>query len=111
MFRPALQALIVVAIAGCAAACDRTTPGNRPKLVILVSSQTTLGGMPAGLVYPNMKKWSGDHGGYDAATTPGVLISNEPLTAAAASIVDIAPTVLKFFGVTIPSTLDGKPLF
>jgi predicted AlkP superfamily phosphohydrolase/phosphomutase len=76
-----------------------------------VSSQTTLGGMPAGLVYPNMKKWSGDHGGYDAATTAGVLISNKPLTAASASIVDIAPTVLKFFGVTIPSTLDGKPLF
>jgi predicted AlkP superfamily phosphohydrolase/phosphomutase len=76
-----------------------------------VSSQTTLGGMPAGLVYPNMKKWSGDHGGYDAAATAGVLISNRPLAGASASIVDIAPTVLKFFGVTIPSSIDGKPLF
>ena len=76
-----------------------------------VSWQTTLGGTPAGLVYPNMKKWSGDHGGYDVATTAGVLISNKPLSGASASIIDIAPTVLKFFGVTIPSTIDGKPLF
>ena len=76
-----------------------------------VSAQTTLGGTPAGIVYPNMKKWSGDHGGYDVATTAGVLISNKPLTGASASILDIAPTVLKFFGVTIPSTIDGKPLF
>ena len=27
-----------------------------------VSWQSTLGGSPPGLVYPNMKKWSGDHG-------------------------------------------------
>ena len=44
-----------------------------------VSWQTTLGGSPPGIVYPNMKKWSGDHGGYDFATTAGVLISNRPL--------------------------------
>ena len=36
-----------------------------------VSWQTTLGGSPQGIVYPNMKKWSGDHGGYDFATTVG----------------------------------------
>ena len=44
-----------------------------------VSWQTTLGGSPPGIVYPNMKKWSGDHGGYDFADTAGVLISNRPL--------------------------------
>ena len=58
-----------------------------------------------------MKKWSGDHGGYDFATTAGVLISNRPLTGTTASIVDLAPTILKFFGVPIPSEIDGKPLF
>jgi len=76
-----------------------------------VSWQTTLGGSPQGIVYPNMKKWSGDHGGYDFATTAGVLISNKPLTRSSASIVDVAPTVLKFFGVTIPAEIDGTPLF
>jgi predicted AlkP superfamily phosphohydrolase/phosphomutase len=75
-----------------------------------VSWQTALGGSPQGIVYPNMKKWSGDHGGYDFATTAGVLISNQPVAAASPSIVDIAPTVLKFFGVQIPGSIDGKPL-
>jgi predicted AlkP superfamily phosphohydrolase/phosphomutase len=75
-----------------------------------VSWQTTLGGSPKGIVYPNMKKWSGDHGGYDFATTAGVLIANRPLSAQPASIIDIAPTVLKVFGVQIPTTVDGKPL-
>jgi predicted AlkP superfamily phosphohydrolase/phosphomutase len=76
-----------------------------------VSWQTTLGGTPQGIVYPNMKKWSGDHGGYDFATTAGVLISNRPVNSQAPSIMDIAPTVLKFFGVPIPGEIDGKPLF
>jgi predicted AlkP superfamily phosphohydrolase/phosphomutase len=76
-----------------------------------VSWQTTLGGSPQGIVYPNMKKWSGDHGGYDFATTAGVLVSNAPIGADAPSIMDIAPTVLTFFGIQPSSDLDGKPLF
>ena len=76
-----------------------------------VSWQTTLGGSPEGLVYPNMKKWSADHGGYDPATTAGVLISNRRLSTATPSIMDIAPTVLKYFGVEVPADLDGKPVF
>jgi predicted AlkP superfamily phosphohydrolase/phosphomutase len=76
-----------------------------------VSWQTTLGGSPQGIVYPNMKKWSGDHGGYDFATTAGVLITNRPVHSTEPSIMDIAPTVLKFFGVPVPGEIDGKPLF
>ena len=79
-----------------------------------VSWQTTLGGSPQGIVYPNMKKWSGDHGGYDFATTAGVLISNRPIVrrgSEGASIMDIAPTVLKYFGLPIPGDIDGKPLY
>ena len=76
-----------------------------------VSWQTTLGGAPPGVVYPNMKKWSGDHGGYDYRTTAGVLISNRPVVRQGVSIMDIAPTVLKYFGVQIPGDIDGQPLF
>jgi predicted AlkP superfamily phosphohydrolase/phosphomutase len=78
-----------------------------------VSWQTTLGGSPQGIVYPNMKKWSGDHGGYDYATTAGVLISNRPIVrqGSGPSIMDVAPTVLKYFGIPIPGDIDGKPLF
>ena len=76
-----------------------------------VSWQTTLGGSPEGLVYPNMKKWSADHGGYDPATTAGVLIANRRLSTSTPSIMDIAPTVLKYFGVQVPADIDGKPVF
>jgi len=77
-----------------------------------VSWQSTLGGSPPGLVYPNMKKWSGDHGSYDYKTTPGTLLSSRPLTGGGAmQIIDIAPTVLKYFGVPIPSDIDGRSLF
>jgi predicted AlkP superfamily phosphohydrolase/phosphomutase len=76
-----------------------------------VSWQTTLGGSPEGLVYPNMKKWSADHGGYDFAATAGVLIINRKLASPTPSIMDIAPTVLKYFGLQIPSSIDGKAIF
>jgi predicted AlkP superfamily phosphohydrolase/phosphomutase len=76
-----------------------------------VSWQTTLGGSPEGLVYPNMKKWSADHGGYDQATTAGVLIANRRLSTNTPSIMDIAPTVLNYFGVQVPTDIDGKPVF
>ncbi len=76
-----------------------------------VSWQTSLGGSPPGIVYPNMKKWSGDHGSYDYKQTSGTLISSRPINGAHPDIMDIAPTVLKYFGVPIPSDIDGKPIF
>jgi predicted AlkP superfamily phosphohydrolase/phosphomutase len=77
-----------------------------------VSWQTAQGGTPKGIVYKNMQKWSGDHGGFDYLTTSGVLITNRRLTATdKPSIIDIAPTVLQHFGVEIPKAIDGKPLY
>jgi predicted AlkP superfamily phosphohydrolase/phosphomutase len=76
-----------------------------------ISWQSSLGGSPPGLVYPNMKKWSGDHGSFDYKQTAGVLISSRVLPEANADIMDIAPTVLKYFGVPIPSDIDGKSIF
>src|SRR3954452_23985185 len=67
-----------------------------------VSWETALGGSPAGIVYPNMKKWSGDHGGYDYKETSGVLVSTRPIAKPAPSILDVAPTVLKYFGLAVP---------
>jgi predicted AlkP superfamily phosphohydrolase/phosphomutase len=76
-----------------------------------VSWQTTLGGSPPGLVYKNDRKWSGDHGGYDYKLTSGILISSLPINTKTPSIKDIAPSVLRYFGVGIPAEIDGKPLF
>ena len=64
-----------------------------------VSWQATLGGSPPGIMYPNMKKWSGDHGAFDYKQTPGTLIASRPVARGDASIMDIAPTVLRYFGV------------
>jgi predicted AlkP superfamily phosphohydrolase/phosphomutase len=77
-----------------------------------VSWQSTLGGSPPGIVYPNMKKWSGDHGSFDYKSTAGILISSRAVAASMnPQIIDIAPTVLKYFGVPIPADMDGRPLF
>jgi len=76
-----------------------------------VSWQTALGGTPAGIVYPNMKKWSADHGSFDRDITAGVLISSRRLPKARYDIMDIAPTVLKYFNVPIPADIDGTPIF
>jgi predicted AlkP superfamily phosphohydrolase/phosphomutase len=75
------------------------------------SWQTALGGTPPQLIEPNLKKWSGDHGSFDYAITPGVLFSSVKLSTAEPRIIDIAPTVLKLFGLPIPQDIDGKPLF
>ena len=76
-----------------------------------VSWQTALGGAPPGIVYPNLTKWSGDHGSFDHATTAGIVISNRPLSTDRPGIIDIAPTVLAFFGVPAPAGLDGRSIY
>ena len=63
------------------------------------------------VIEPNMKKWSGDHGSSDYKDTAGILITNRKPTAGPTRIIDIAPTVLKFFGLAIPAEIDGRPLF
>ena len=75
------------------------------------SWQTALGGTPPQIIEPNMKKWSGDHGSFDYQITPGILISSTKPTSTDTRIIDIAPTVLKYFGLTIPKDIDGKPIF
>jgi predicted AlkP superfamily phosphohydrolase/phosphomutase len=76
-----------------------------------VSWQTSLGGSPPGLVYPNMRKWSGDHCSFDYQTIPGTLITNQKILADQPSIIDLGPTVLKYFGIKVPKEMDGKAIF
>ena len=74
-----------------------------------VSWQTTLGGSPQGIVYPNMKKWSGDHGGYDFATTAGVLIANRRLTTTDAVDHGHRADGAEVLRGADPADIDGKP--
>ena len=56
-----------------------------------------------------MKKWSADHGSFDIADTAGTLITSMPLPGPAYDITDVAPSVLRYFGLTPSADIDGTP--
>lgn len=57
----------------------------------------------------NIKAWSGDHC-IDPTHVPGVFFSSQKIKASKPSIIDLAPTVLKLFGIDPPKHMDGKVL-
>ena len=68
-------------------------------------------GVVAGPVFQdNDKAWSGDHC-IDPRLVPGVLFCSRPIDASDPALIDIAPTVLRLFGVTPPAYMEGTPLF
>jgi predicted AlkP superfamily phosphohydrolase/phosphomutase len=58
----------------------------------------------------NVKAWSGDHC-IDPRLVPGVLFASRKIDREDPSLVDIAPTVLRLFGLDPPAHMDGKPLY
>ena len=68
-------------------------------------------GMASGALFEdNVKAWSGDHI-VDPRLVPGVFFCSEPIDAEDPGLVDLAPTILKLFGLTPPAHMDGRPLF
>lgn len=68
-------------------------------------------GVVSGPVFEdNLKAWSGDHC-VDPKIVPGVFFCNHPIDRSDPAIVDIAPTVLRLFGIEAPAHMDGQPLF
>ncbi|MDI6809297.1 MAG: alkaline phosphatase family protein [Candidatus Eisenbacteria bacterium] len=57
----------------------------------------------------NEKSWSGDHC-IDPKAVPGILFSNLKVSEAAPNIVDMAPTILKLFGIEPPKYMTGKDI-
>jgi bisphosphoglycerate-independent phosphoglycerate mutase (AlkP superfamily) len=47
----------------------------------------------------------------DASEVPGVLFSNRPIAVPNPSLIDLAPSILTEFGLTIPSTMAGRNVF
>jgi predicted AlkP superfamily phosphohydrolase/phosphomutase len=72
------------------------------------SWQTAIGGAPAVLIEDNLKKWSGDHI-VDASLVPGILLANFPINKPEPHQIDIAPTVLNFFGLDVQD-MEGDSL-
>jgi predicted AlkP superfamily phosphohydrolase/phosphomutase len=57
----------------------------------------------------NTKHWSGDHS-VDPQLVPGVFFSNRKIAKRNPHMTDIAPTILRLFGVEIPAYMQGNPL-
>jgi predicted AlkP superfamily phosphohydrolase/phosphomutase len=57
----------------------------------------------------NRKAWSGDHC-IDPRHVPGVFFSGRRINVKSPSIMDIAPTVLRLFGLAVPAHMDGRVL-
>jgi predicted AlkP superfamily phosphohydrolase/phosphomutase len=98
--------------------CDGVYAGpyvdNAPDLIVgygegfRASWDSVMGKVTGTIFEDNTKAWSGDHC-VDPRLVPGVLFSNHKITVEKPAIVDVAPTVLKLFGLPLPAYFDGKP--
>lgn len=62
------------------------------------------------VIEPNRDKWSGDHCMHPSHV-PGVLVTNRKVEAQEASLLDLAPTILSYFGVAQSQAMTGAPLW
>ena len=87
---------------------------NAPDLLIgygagyRASWDSVMGKVTAQVFEDNVKAWSGDHC-IDPRLVPGVLFSSHKFIEEKPAIVDVAPTILKLFGLAVPAHFDGKP--
>jgi predicted AlkP superfamily phosphohydrolase/phosphomutase len=98
--------------------CDAVYAGpyvdNAPDLIVgygdgyRASWDSVMGKVTGQIFEDNLKAWSGDHC-IDPRLVPGVLFSNRKIAEEKPAIVDVAPTMLKLFGLAIPGHIDGKP--
>ena len=96
----------------------RSTPvpyvDNAPDLIVgygegfRASWDSVMGKVTTAIFEDNLKAWSGDHC-VDPRLVPGVLFSNRKIAIEKPAIVDVAPTVMKLFGLELPAYFDGKP--
>jgi predicted AlkP superfamily phosphohydrolase/phosphomutase len=89
--------------------------GDSPDLLVnfhpgfRVSWETAVGGFSDRLFENNTRRWSGDHI-IDPDAVPGILFMNRPAANNHANILDLAPTILKYLGVSATDGLEGKSL-
>jgi predicted AlkP superfamily phosphohydrolase/phosphomutase len=98
--------------------CDAVYAGpyvdNAPDLIVgygdgfRASWDSVMGKVTSKIFEDNLKAWSGDHC-VDPRLVPGVLFSNRKIAEEKPALVDVAPTILKLFGLGLPTHFDGKP--
>ena len=73
------------------------------------SDESAMGQVQPDIVFDNHDKWSGDHC-MDPHAVPGVFLSTAKVTRQTGSLVDLAPTILAYFGLEVPDVMEGTPL-
>jgi len=72
------------------------------------SNESAMGEIPPQVFTDNMLKWSGDHC-IAASEVPGIIMANRPLLREQPALVDMAPTILKLFGIDpLPDMVGGS---
>ena len=74
------------------------------------SWECAVGTVDSEVFVDNTKSWSGDHC-LDYETVPGIFFSNRKIDVENPRIMDIAPSVLKLFGIPIPRHMTGRSLY
>jgi predicted AlkP superfamily phosphohydrolase/phosphomutase len=112
---PALGRVGITGVFDCDAIYAGPYVDNAPDLIVgygegfRASWDSVMGKVTGQIFEDNLKAWSGDHC-IDPRLVPGVLFSNRKITEEKPGIVDVAPTILKLFGLPLPAHFDGKPL-
>jgi predicted AlkP superfamily phosphohydrolase/phosphomutase len=73
------------------------------------SWSAAVGKVTAAVFENNNKCWSGDHC-VDPSAVPGVLFTNRRCDAPNPGLEDMAPTILRLFGIDAPAWMEGRAL-
>lgn len=74
-----------------------------------IDNNSALGTLGKEIVSDNMDWWSGDHC-VDPKKVPASFIANFKIQKSVPDIQDVAPTILKYFGIATPAQMTGKAL-
>lgn len=75
-----------------------------------VSDEAVLGKFPREMVGDRINKWSADHC-FDPGLVPGIILSNKTdWNRGTPAIWDMAPSILRSFGLEVPAEMDGKSI-
>ncbi|MBU4404898.1 MAG: alkaline phosphatase family protein [Candidatus Aminicenantes bacterium] len=74
-----------------------------------ISDESALGTLSREMISDNMGWWSGDHC-VDPKKVPASFISNFKIQNPVPDMQDVAPTILKYFGIATPAQMTGKAL-
>ncbi len=74
------------------------------------SWETALGIITDEVLSDNLEKWSGDHL-IDHELVPGIILTNKKIKSDRPSLYDIAPTILREYGIETNKKMVGKSIF